>query len=65
VLLLSWGFFPDSDRALLYWEAPIHHLIFDLSTFIPMGFLGFFFFLCPSTYSSAVFVFLYLGLEGG
>jgi hypothetical protein len=30
-----------------------------------MGFLGFLFFLYPSTYSSAVFVFLHLGLEGG
>jgi hypothetical protein len=65
VLLLSWGFFPDSDRALLYWEAPIDHLVFGLSTFIPMGFLGFLFFLYPSTYFSTVFIFLYLGLEGG
>jgi hypothetical protein len=65
VLLLSWGFFLDSDRALLYWEAPIPHLIFGLSAFIPMGFLRFLLFLYPSTYSSAAFVFLPLGLESG
>jgi hypothetical protein len=65
VLILSWGFLLVPDRELLYWEAPIH-LIFGLSTFIPIGFLGFFFlFLYPSTCSAAAFVFLQLGLEGG
>ena len=43
----------------------IHHIIFGLSTFIPMGFFGFFFFLYPPTYSSASLVFLHLGLESG
>jgi hypothetical protein len=62
-MLFLWGFFLDSDRALLYWEA--HHLIFGLGTFISMGLLRFLFFLYPSSYSSAVFVLLHLGLESG
>ena len=65
MLLLSWRLFLDPDRALLWWKALIHHIIFGLSTFIPMGFSGFFFFLYPPTYSSASLVFLHLGLESG
>ena len=41
-LLLSWGFFLDPKGALLQWEILIHHVIFGLSTFIPVGFFGFF-----------------------
>ena len=78
VLLLSWGLFLDPDRALLQWKTLIHHVIFGLSTFIPMGFFGFFFFglsayiplgffgfffFYPPTYSSASLVFLHSGLE--
>jgi len=65
VLLLSWGLFLDPDRALLWWKTLIHHIIFGLSTFIPMSFFEFFFFLYPPTYSSASLVFLHLGLESG
>src|SRR6185503_4197832 len=44
VLLLSWGLFLDPKRTLLQWKILIHHVIFGLSTFIPVAFFGFFFF---------------------
>ena len=44
MLFLSWGLFLDPDRALLWWKTLIHHIIFGLSTFIPMSFFGFFLF---------------------
>ena len=53
------GLFLDPDRALLWWKTQIHHIIFGLSTYIPMGFFGFFFFLYPPTYSSASLVFAF------
>ena len=49
VLLLSWGLFLDPKRALLQWKILIQRILFSLSTFIPVGFFGFFFF-CLSTY---------------
>src|SRR6185369_15560865 len=42
--LLSWGLFLDPKRALLQRKVLIHQVIPGLSTFVPMGFLGFFFF---------------------
>src|SRR6185312_12784762 len=38
VLLLSWGLFLDTDRAFLWWKTLLHHIIFGLSTPIPIGF---------------------------
>ena len=43
VLLLIWGFFLTPNGALLQWEALFYGVI-GLSTLIPMGFLGLFFF---------------------
>jgi len=63
VLLLSWGFFLDPKRELLQWKILIHHVIFGLSTFIPMGFFGFFFFslsaYIPLGFFGFFFFFLY------
>ena len=64
VLLLSWGFFLDPKGALLQWEILIHHVILGLSSFIPVGFFGFFFFslntyIPLSLFGFFFFVFLY------
>ena len=63
VLLLSWGFFLTPNGALLQWEALFYGVI-GLSTLIPMGFLGLFFFglsayIPLSLYGIFLFVFLY------
>ena len=63
VLLLSWGFFLDPKGALLQWEILIHHIILGLSSFIPVGFFGFFFF-SPSAYvPMGFFGFFFFGLN--
>ena len=63
VLLLSWGLFLDSDSALLQWKTLIYHVVFGLSTSIPMGFFGFFFFglsaYIPMGFFGFFFFFLY------
>ena len=63
VLLLIWGFFLTPNGALLQWEALFYGVI-GLSTLIPMGFLGLFFFglsayILVSLYGIFLFVFLY------
>ena len=63
VLLLSWGPFLDPKGALLQWEILIHHVILGLSSFILVGFFGFFFFslnaYIPMGFHGFFFFFLY------
>ena len=62
-LLLSWGLFLDPKRTLLQWEVLIHHVIFGLSTFIPVGFFGFFFFSLSPYVPMGFFGFFLFGLN--
>ena len=63
MLLLSWGLFLDPDRALLWWKTLIHHIIFGLSTFIPVGFFGFFLFSLSAYVPMGFFGFFFFGLS--
>ena len=63
MLLLSWGLFLDLDRALLQWKTLTHHIVFNLSTLIPMGFFRFFLFILSAYIPIGFFGFFFFGLS--
>ena len=57
------GLFFDPDRALLWWKILTHHIIFSLSTLIPMGFFEFFLFSLSASNPMGFFGFFLFGLS--